>query len=162
MTSTSRKPEPLPKHDTYQTISINFQPIVPFYLGGVQIPFMGLGQNLRHGDWGSRIHSMSLGSCNLTRSRMSDMQTHHWKPFTLTAWHIQMGKIAALPKFGCHSANLILQTNMQAYCIVFCNTNAYYSRGLKSEQFSWMLISRLRKSRHDRVTAGSQQSISSI
>ena len=136
MTSTSRKPEPLPKHDTYQTISINFQPIVPFYLGGVQIPFMGLGQNLRHGDWGSRIHSMSLGSCNLTRSRMSDMQTHHWKPFTLTAWHIQMGKIAALPKFGCHSANLILQTNMQAYCIVFCNTNAYYSRGLKSEQFS--------------------------
>ena len=34
-----------------------------------------------------------------------------------------------------------------------------YSRGLKSEQFSWMWINRLRKSRHDRVTAGSQQSI---
>ena len=34
-----------------------------------------------------------------------------------------------------------------------------YSRGLKSEQFSWMWTNRLRKSRHDRVTAGSQQSI---
>ena len=34
-----------------------------------------------------------------------------------------------------------------------------YSRGLKSEQFSWMWANRLRKSRHDRVTAGSQQSI---
>ena len=33
------------------------------------------------------------------------------------------------------------------------------SRGLKSEQFSWMWINRLRKSRHDRATAGSQQSI---
>ena len=36
---------------------------------------------------------------------------------------------------------------------------AIYSRGLKSEQFSWMWTNRLRKSRHDRVTAGSQQSI---
>ena len=34
-----------------------------------------------------------------------------------------------------------------------------YSRGLKSEQFSWMWTNHLRKSRHDRVTAGSQQSI---
>ena len=33
------------------------------------------------------------------------------------------------------------------------------SRGLKSEQFSWMWINRMRKSRHDPVTAGSQQSI---
>ena len=38
-----------------------------------------------------------------------------------------------------------------------CGSN--YSRGLKSEQFSWMWTNRLRKSRHDRVTAGSQQSI---
>ena len=37
--------------------------------------------------------------------------------------------------------------------------NTSYSRGLKSEQFSWMWTNRLRKSRHDWVTAGSQQSI---
>ena len=37
-----------------------------------------------------------------------------------------------------------------------------YSRGLKSEQFSWMWTNRLRKSRHDRVTAGSQQSIKTL
>ena len=34
-----------------------------------------------------------------------------------------------------------------------------YSQGLKSEQFSWMWTNRLQKSRHDRVTAGSQQSL---
>ena len=43
--------------------------------------------------------------------------------------------------------------------MAFSYTYGPYSGGLKSEQFSWMLINRLRKSRHGRVTGGSQQSI---
>ena len=105
MTSTSRKPEPLPNHDTYQTISNQFptnRALLPWW-GSDSLH--GPGSKFKTWRRGSRIHQMSLGACNFTRSRMSGMQTHHWKPFTLTAWHIQMGKIAALPKFGCHSAN---------------------------------------------------------
>ena len=47
---------------------------------------------------------------------------------------------------------------MMLYDAIWCYI-MLYSRGLKSEQFSWMWTNRLRKSRHDRVTAGSQQSI---
>ena len=69
--------------------------------------------------------------------------------------------IAELPKHDQEQQWQVKQSKRErkhrAWLCVTWMAMQKYSRGLKSKQFSWMWINRLRKSRHDRVTAGSQQ-----
>ena len=69
--------------------------------------------------------------------------------------------IAELPKHDQEQQWQVKQSKRErkhrAWLCVTWMAMQKYSRGLKSKQLSWMWINRLRKSRHDRVTAGSQQ-----
>ena len=100
------------------------------------------------GGGGSFKNGKPIGEVSWCDAKMAE-RTHWW----IERWLSVSPFLSLFLSFSlCLSFAIYLQSYLSSHLPI-------YSRGPKSEQFSWMWTNRLRKSRHDRVTAGSQQSI---